>query len=199
MCMPTIRKTPLLLVVAVLAAAGSDRPDPREIVRRSAEIDQSNWEKAKDYTYVEREQERHGGKTSSKTYEITTLYGHEFRRLTAREDRPLSADEAAKEQKKWDKEIEGRANESAEKRAKREAQAEKDRQKERAFVREIPDAYDFQLEGEESIDGRSCWVISATPHPGFQPKDSQAKVLSKVRGKVWIGKQDSAWVKRRSR
>lgn len=189
------------LFLAILLSANPDsarvagRPDAREVVRKSVELDQSNWRKAKDYTYVEREQESHGGKVSSKTFEVTTLYGHEFRRLTARDGRPLPPEDAAKEQKRWDKAIAARANESEEKRAKREADAEKERRKARAFAREIPDAYNFTLTGEERVDGHEAWVITATPRDDFRPKDSQAKVLPKLRGKVWIGQTDFVWVK----
>ena len=90
---------------------------------------------------------------------MTTLYGHEFRRLTTRDGRPLPPEDAAKEQKRWDKAIAARANESEEKRAKREADAEKERQKARAFAREITDAYNFTLAGEEYKDfgGITAW------------------------------------------
>lgn len=90
-----------ILWIALLlgAAASSDRADPRQIVRKSVELDQSNWQKAKDYIYIEREEERHAGKTTSKTFEVTTLYGHEFRRLMARGDKPLAGEDAAREQK----------------------------------------------------------------------------------------------------
>ncbi len=181
-------------ILAVLAAA-PPATDPEEIVRQSVNRDQDNWRKAKDYTYVEREQEHHGEKTTSKTYEVSTLYGHEFRRLIARDDQPLSPGDAAKEQKRFDKAVTARADESPEKRAKEEAEAEKEREKVRAFAREIPEAYNFALLGEEAVDGHQAWVIAATPRPGFKPKDSQAKALPKLRGKVWIEKQDYEWVK----
>ncbi len=181
-------------ILAVLAAA-PPAPDPAEIVRQSVNRDQDNWRKAKDYTYVEREQEHHGGKTTSKTYEVSTLYGREFRRLIARDDQLLSPGEAAKEQKRFDKAVASRADESPEKRAKEEADAEKEREKERAFAREIPEAYNFVLLGEEEVEGHQAWVIGATPRPGFKPKDSQAKALPKLRGKFWIEKQDYEWVK----
>ena len=159
----------LLLALLLGAGAAPDRADPREIVRKSVELDQSNWQKAKDYTFFEREQERHREKSSSKTFEVMALYGREFRRLTARDDRPLSKEGAEKERKRWDKAIAARANESDEKRAKQEAEAEKERQKDRAFALEIPDASNFTLVGEAGIDGHDTWVISASPRADFQP------------------------------
>ena len=182
-------------VLFLAAAAASPRPDAREIVRKSVDLDQYNWKKAREYTYLVREQEREGGKTTSKTYEVTNLYGREFRRLVARDDKPLPAAGAAKEQHRYDKAVAARAAESDEKLARQAAQAETEREKNRAFAREIPDAYDFHLLGEEMVDGHDSWIVSATPRPGFLPKDSRAKALPKLRGKIWIGKNDYEWVK----
>lgn len=184
---------PLLFLVQQSAAVRP--PDPLDIVRESVERDQSDWRRAKDYTYIERQEERHGAKASSKTFEVTTLYGHDFRRMIARDDKPLSGDEAARERQRWDKAVTGRANESDEKRARREAASEEKRQKERAFVREIPKAYHFTLLGEDHVDGYETWVISATPREDFQPKDPRARALPKVSAKVWIAKKDYVWVK----
>lgn len=170
-------------------------PDAREVVRKSVELDQYNWKKAREYMYIVREQQREGGKTTSKTFEVTTLYGREFRRLVARDDKPLPAPAAAKEQLRYDKAVASRASVSEEKRARQAAQAEVEREKDRAFAREIPDAYDFQLLGEEKVDGHDSWIVSATPRPDFQPKDSRAKALPKLRGKIWIEKNDYEWVK----
>lgn len=186
---------PVVILILAAFAAGETAPDALDIVRQSVNRDQDNWRKAKDYTYVEREQEHLGDKTSSKTYEVSTLYGHEFRRLIARDDRPLTAGEASKEQRRFDKAVAARASESPEKRAHEEAQAEKEREKDRAFAREIPDAYTFELLGEEPVDGHPAWVIRATPRADFKPRDSQAKALSKVRGKIWIEKRGYQWVK----
>jgi hypothetical protein len=178
------------------AAAPAPAPDPAAIIRKSVNADQDNWKKARDYAYIERQQQAdRKGKTSSKTYDVTYLYGKEFRRLIAKDDKPLLPADAAKEQKRYDKAVAKQAAESPEKRAKEAADAEKDREKDREFAREIPDAYDFQLLGEARIDGHLAWIISATPKPGFVPHDSRAKALNKVRAKVWIDQATYEWVK----
>jgi hypothetical protein len=188
--------TALLPLLFLVQQSGAVRaPDPLDIVRKSVERDQSDWRRAKDYTYIERQEERRGAKVSSKTLEVTTLYGHEFRRLIARDGKPLPPGEAVRERERWDNAVAERASESDEKRARREAAAEEKRRKERAFVREIPDAYRFTLLGEDRVDGYETWVISATPREDFQPKDSRARELPKVRAKVWIAEKDYVWVK----
>ena len=66
---------------------------------------------------------------------------------------------------------------------------------ERAFVREILDAYDFKLIGEEVLNGRKAWVIDGTPRPGFEAKRKEAKMLPKIKPRFWIDQQDYTWTK----
>jgi len=39
------------------------------------------------------------------------------------------------------------------------------------------------------------WVVSGTPQPGAQPKSRDAKMLLKVRGRMWIDKATYHWAK----
>jgi hypothetical protein len=189
--------------VEAIAATPSVRVtvDPREIVRRSVEADQRNTKLAKNYTYQERIVEKrldNDGrlkKQEIKTYDISILYGEPYRRLLQRDDQPLNPEEAKKEEDKLNKFIAKHKNESPQDREKRLAEADKKRQDQRAFAREIVDAYNFSLLGEEKVDGRSVYVIEATPRPDFRPKQPHADLLSKFRGKMWIDKAEYQWVK----
>jgi hypothetical protein len=51
------------------------------------------------------------------------------------------------------------------------------------------------LLGSEVIDGRDTWLFEGEPRPGYQPKNREAKILGKFKGRVWIDKVDSEWVK----
>jgi hypothetical protein len=133
------------------------------------------------------------GKTKStevKTYEILEIYGEQVRRLIQKDDKPLDAKEAAKEEEKIQKIIDKRKNESEQDRRKREEKDVKEREDDRKFVREVADAYDFTLVGTEEVGGRAAWVIDGEPRPGFEPHTREAKFLSKLRGRVWIDKGD---------
>jgi hypothetical protein len=57
------------------------------------------------------------------------------------------------------------------------------------------DAFNFRLIGSEAIAGRDAWVFEGEPHPGYEPKNRNAKMLSKFKGRIWIDKADSQWVK----
>jgi hypothetical protein len=168
----------------------------RDLIRQSADHDLENDKKQRDYTYVERAEERRldgkGQVKSSevKTYDVMEIYGEQVQKLTAKNDQPLSEKDAKKEDEKIQKLIDKRKNESDEDRRKRLEKEEKDREESRQFVKEVADAYNFKLAGIESLDGRDTYVIDCDPRPDFQPHMKEAKFLSKARGRVWIDKND---------
>jgi hypothetical protein len=184
----------ILAAGAALAVHGQSAVD---IIKRSIDRDFDNFEHQKNYTYQEREQDREFDakgavtKTETETDEILILGGRPYEKLIAKNDKPLSEKDARKEQEKMDRELTRRRNlTDAEK-----AKAEKRRAENRKFLRQLPEAFTFRLEGEESISGKPAWVIDAEPKPGFKPASMQAKLLSKVRGKIWVDKGEYQWVK----
>ena len=171
------------------------------LIRAVAENDIANDLKQRDYTYLQREEEHkldgQGNQKSLETrnYEIMMLYGQQVRRLIARNDKPLNAEESAKEEKKIQKIMRERQQETPEQREKRLRKEEKEREEDRAFVREVADAYTFRLVGTETRDGRETYVIDADPQPDFHPHLKDAKYLPKFHGRVWIDSAETQWVK----
>jgi len=169
----------------------------RDLIRLSADKDLENDKKLRDYTYVERQEERHlDGKgqvksTEAKTYDVMEIYGEQVEKLIAKEDKPLSDKDAKKEDEKIQKLIDKRKNESEDDRNKRLEKEEKEREQNRQFVREVADAYNFKFDGMESIEGRENYVIEGDPKPGYEPHLKEAKILPKARFRVWIDKGDS--------
>jgi hypothetical protein len=168
----------------------------QKLLRVVAEKDLENDKRQRDYTYIERDVEnKMDGKgdtksTEIKTYEVLEIYGEQVQRLIQKDDKPLDAKEAAKEEEKIQKIIDKRKNESEHDRTKREEREEKDREDERKFVMEVADAYNFTLVGTEQVGGRDTWVIDGEPRPGFVPHMKDAKYLTKFHGRVWIDKDD---------
>jgi len=198
---------PISTVVAFLLAtfapatpapdSGPDSaPDPIAIIQRAVDADERNWKVARNYTWTERDEERSldgSGvvkKTEVNTYEVTLQEGEPYYRLVKKNDQPLSEKDEKKEREKIEKSIHEHEKETPEQRAKRLAKYEKDREEGRRFLHEVTGAYNFKLEGSEPIDGRDCWVISAEPRAGFQPQMKDARILPKLRGKVWIDREE---------
>lgn len=173
----------------------------REIIRKSADNDMENDKKLRNYTYVERQEERRlNGKgevksTEIKTYDVMEIYGEQVQKLISKDDKPLSEKDAKKEDEKIQKLIDKRKNESEADREKRLKKEEKDREDERQFVREVADAYNFRFVGVETLDGREDYVIDADPKPGYEPKMKEAKILPKFRFRAWIDKDEIQWKK----
>ncbi len=177
----------------------------RDLLRRAEEKDLENEKRVRDYTYIEREElhklDGHGGnpgkpkKIESRTWEILEIYSEPVARLTAKDDKTLSADEAKKEDDKIQKIIDKRKNESEGDRRKRLHKEEKGREEDRKFVLEIADAFNFRLLGSEALDGRDAWVLEGEPRPGYEPRSRDARMLSKFKGRIWIDKADAQWVK----
>lgn len=168
----------------------------QELFRVVADKDLENEKRQRDYTYIERQVEHKldgKGQTKStevKTYEIVEIYGEQVERLIEKDDKPLNAKDAAKEEEKIQKVIDKRKNESDADRKKRLEKEEKEREDGRKFVTEIADAYNFTLVGSELVGGREAWVIDGEPRPGYEPHMKDAKFLPKFHGRVWIDKND---------
>lgn len=168
----------------------------QKLFRIVADKDMENDKLLRNYTYTEREVvNKLDGRGNTKSteerkYEILEIYGEQVNRLIEKDDKPLPAKEAAKEEEKIQKIIDKRKNESESDRKKREEKEEKDREEGREFVRDVADAYNFTLVGSETIGGRDAWVIDGVPRPGFVPHAKGGKYLSKFRGRVWIDKAD---------
>ena len=59
----------------------------------------------------------------------------------------------------------------------------------------MADAFDFKLAGEETFQGYGVYVLQASPKPGYVPKSLETKVLTGMRGMLWIDRRSYQWVK----
>ena len=188
----------MFIRVHLLAWSVSPRPaqDVREIVRRAFELNQKTEELSQNYTFLETEHVRmldgKGGvkRDTWKTEDITVLEGSPYRRLVARNGKPLTPEE----QKQEDERLRG-ATRSGARRLPNSGNGgwrsggAGDEQRIGPF-REVLEAFDFKLAGEESVNGVPVYRIDATPKPGYKPKSSAASILPKFKGRLWIAKSD---------
>jgi hypothetical protein len=178
------------------AQGGLSQAQMQELFRVVADKDRENEKRLRNYTYIEREvQNKLDGKGQTKsaeirTYEILEIYGEQVQRLIQKDDKPLDAKEAAKEDEKIQKIIDKRKDESEDGRRKRAEKEEKEREDGRKFLNEVADAYSFKLVRTENVSGREAWVIDGEPRPGYEPQMKEGKFLPKLHGRVWIDKGD---------
>ena len=112
--------------------------------------------------------------------------------LWPKNDKPL----AAKEQNREQEEAGPPNSTSSQKETPEErAKLEKERTGNRRYLQEVPLAFNLSLLGTEVVSGKKAWVIAAEPKPGYKPSQERAKVLAKIRAKIWIDQAEYQWVK----
>ena len=193
-----MRVSLLLVLTSSLTAAAAD---PREIVSRSIQVDEHNYQLARSYTFLERTEvwdwdgEGKMRNRRCRTFDVTLLDGSPYRRLVQRDDKPLAQAEETLEAEKLRGSIAERRNETEAARGRRLQEWEKKRQKQREYIAEVPDAFLFRLLGSERVAGRDAWVIQAEPRPGYRPRVPATRILPHLRGQLWIDQQSYQWLK----
>jgi hypothetical protein len=201
-----MRLLQIVILAALTSSAIAQQPalsqdQIRALIRQSAEKDIENDRAQRNYTYIQREEERklNGNgqvqSTETRTFEIMVLFEEPVRKLIAKDDKPLPPRDAAKEEDKIQKVIDERKKEDESKRKKRLEKQAKDADEARQFVNEIADAYDFRQNGMEVVNEHEAYVIDGEPRSGYEPKRKEAKFLPKFRFRAWIDKASSQWVK----
>jgi len=188
-------------ILMACLASGLWCQDAREIVRKAIELDRRSAELERNYTYLQREERREldsadkPRKVTIRTVDVQTIEGSPYRRLVARNDQPISAGEQKQEEDKLRFNTEARRKETAQERQQRIAEWTRRENRRREPIKEVPDAYNFRMAGEEVVGGTPCYVITATPKPGYKPQSRAAVVLTVLAGRLWISKKDYGWVK----
>jgi hypothetical protein len=123
------------------------------------------------------------------------ILGSDYQRLIAVNGKPLAPEEQATEQQKLEKVVAQRQGESEEQRAQRIAKYENDRKRDHLLMEQLTVALNFKLLGEQKLGPHEVYVLQATPRTSYQPPNTETKVLTGMRGKLWIDKRTYQWVK----
>jgi hypothetical protein len=172
----------------------SRAPGARQIMEASIAATQRDWKARLHYTYIERDENRRrdlAGRVKSEDVEVSKMIlvnGVPFEQLVERNGQPPSAEQERKQKRELDK----LRLETPEQRAER---LRKQQEENTSIVKEVPKAFDFQVVGEEAVNGRPAYVLQATPHPGYHAQGKYGNMFSKVAGKLWVDKQDLGWIK----
>lgn len=161
------------------------------IVKQSVQNYQRDWRDGMAWDYRQTDVTKSDGTQEVDVSEIGPLDGTPYEKLLLKDGHKLSPEQQKKEERKYEKAARLREAETPEERRERIKKYEA----QRAFVRDIPNAYSFQLVGEESVNSRPCWVIRLYPKPGFVPNAPHAAMLEHIKGTLWIDKEDVQWAK----
>jgi hypothetical protein len=175
--------------------------DAREIILRAVAANELNWKAVRNYTFLQRVELRwldaQGRAKSSevKTYDVTLQEGTPYRQLVQRDDCALPPAEEKAEHERLAKSIAERRHETAVKRSKRLSEFDRRPDWQSEAWRELPEAFEFRLAGEDHVDGHSFFIIEAVPREGYQPRSPTAKLFRSIKGKFWVDQQDHQIVK----
>lgn len=199
-CLSNITAATLLgLGCAIAATISPVQVNPQEIVRRSVDAIQYDWSQGPKYSYLEHDVDtKHGAMRTSKTYRVLMIDGSPYDLVTGLDDHPLSPQERAAEERKLQKEIIHRRNESAWARQRRLDKFMKANERNHQMLKEMVDAFQFRLAGQATVDGHDCWVLDARPKSDYDPVDHEGRVLKGMQGQLWIDKTTYQWVRVRA-
>ena len=163
--------------------------DVDAILKRNREATKQNEERAKQYTYVaetdnfEYDKQGHAKKTGSVTNDVIFVEGEQYKRLVARDGKPLPPKEEAKEEKKLKQTAEER------RKARRKGLFSFGRS---AYVSsdDLDKFFDRRLVGEEEIRGRKAWVIEYTPRSDHVPANKHEKDVYTFQAKAWVDEEE---------
>lgn len=165
--------------------------DVPTIIKKSVEANNRDWDADPLYDYTEQDHDASG----TKTYEVTNVLGTPYERLVAVDGKQLTGSRKAQEQKKYNQMLAQRKSESPQQRAKRIAKFQAERRRDHEMLSQLTKAFDFTLEGEQTLADRKVYVLKATPHRGYRPPNRDTQVLPGMEGKLWVDKETFQWVK----
>ena len=167
--------------------------DAGQIVRQSVSATERSWQARDQYIYMQHDDDRRLdslGQVKSQNVSLTRatlVNGARLEQLVEHNGKLPSAEE----QKKNDQDLEKLKHETPDEQT---ARFRKD-QENRSFLRDVIEAFDFRLIGEEVVDGRPAYVLQVTPHPGYHGRGKYARMFNKIEGKLWVDKRDFGWIK----
>ncbi len=201
LCGSVLASLLFILVLPSLSAQPSDLSSSAEIVHKSIAVNTADWKAQPDYAYRELDMKSKidlSGTTrteASRTYEVTMIEGSPYDRLIAIRNEPLSRAKEQQERTKLNNEIQRRQAESGRERQARTEKYQNERSEEHMLMQQMVAAFTFRIAGEQRIEATDCYVLDAIPNPDYRPAVERARVLTGMKGRLWIDKARYHWVK----
>ncbi len=190
-----------LVAAAAWGVSAFGQADPDALVRRALALEEEAGRRELGYAFRERvvskdlDSAEKVKKSGVKIHDVLMIGGSPQRVLLEEDGTAVSGAAMEAQQEFLRKVIEIRGSESAAEREKRISAYEKKRAQFRETLEEIPAAFLFKLTGEEMRGGHLCYVLQATPRPGYKPVNRTGKVFTKASGRLWIDKASGNWVR----
>jgi hypothetical protein len=182
-------------------AAAASRLDPLAIVRKAVDLSVQNEALTREYSMIQQSVKREirsdssVASTKTETFEVHPVGGEPVQKLIQRNGKSLSESEAREQEDKFNLVVSQRKNENPQQRSRRLKKRDEKLNARREMLQELPDAFVFQMMGEEAMDGHEAWRIRATPRAGYEPRSARSAILTKMEGQFWISKKHNRLIK----
>ncbi len=176
-------------MISCILPGAQAQVDATALMRQSVQNYERDWREAMTWSYRQTDVNKSDDTPEVEVSEIVPIGGTPYQRLLIKDGQKLSPDAEKKEERKYEKTLKQRDEETPEERQERIHKYES----ERSFLKDIPDAYLFQLAGETVINGRPAWIVKLSPKPGFVSTTPHGNMLEHISGTVWIDKEDLQW------
>ncbi len=129
-------------------------------------------------------------------YEVYPSLDNEltYRKLISKNGKLLDSKELDKQDREYDKKYRKRHRKleglDDDERARASAREAEERRKEEQVLDELPNIYDIQMLGRETLMGHPGIVLSFKPRRGYVPRTKGGRILAKVAGTAWLGEYD---------
>ena len=168
-----------------------DATKTQEILRQSALATHTDWERAPRFDFCKRDETKAG----SRTYAILMIAGSPYNRLVQEDGHNLSPEQELLEQEKHTDTIQQRQHETAEQWETRTAQYQRERRRNQELLEQLTRAMDFTFVRTEVIDSHLTHEFEASPRPRYAPPNREARVLTAMKGRLWVDQAAFRWVK----
>ena len=182
--------TPLSILGSASMNAHS-QDDVSKIIERSVDNFKKDWAAEPHFDCSERDK----NKNSNKTYQDIMLYGSQYQKLIAVNDKPLDAQQKAEEEQKFQTTMSRRQAEKDSERRERIAKYEAQRKHATDLILELSKAFSFTMAGTDKLGDHEVYVLNAEPREGYKPPSMGTRALTGMRGKLWIDRTSFQWVK----
>ena len=176
----------LIFIIATFNLVGQeDLNANRDYVRSALKKMQIRAKLKDEYLYTQRQDKRDllaDGSVKSQTSVTMRRDPWEEQlvtRVISKEGKDLSAEEQAKQEERLRKQV-----------IELRRQPPQPRIEVQTWMNELPEALDFRKAGTEPRNGRMVEVFDFQPRPGYQAKQARARAFEKVKGRVWVDREE---------
>lgn len=191
----TLRLQRVLLAFAALPAMAQSDGD-RALMRKAVDAYFANARHFEEYSFdrrTVRTQFGPDGRVKSRevwTSRVDWVDGLRMAWTIERDGKPVDARERAEIEQSLRKQAAEWRQKTREQQRKILEESRARQRREMEYLREFPEALDFRRLPDETADGRAALVYSFSPRPGYKPASMQGNIYKKVRGRIWIDRDE---------